>query len=154
MTGVALSDCQAANLPQIMEIMAQAFDPAFGEAWTESQCSGILLVPGVWMTLAAHDGKPAGFTIARIVADEAELLLLAVRAGARRRGVGSALLRAFRESAAARGARRLYLEMRDGNGARSMYSAQGFEQVGRRPDYYRGAGAQSFDALTLSRLVA
>ncbi len=133
--------------------MAEAFDPAFGEAWTESQCSGILIMPGVWMTLAAREGEPAGFTIARIVADEAELLLLGVRADARRCGVGTALLRGFREQAAARGARRLHLEMRDGNDAGAMYSAHGFEQVGRRANYYRGADTRRFDAVTLSCMI-
>lgn len=150
---IALSDCRAAQLPQVMALMTQAFDPAFGEAWSEAQCSGILIMPGVWMTLAARDGEPAGFTIARIVADEAELLLLGVRADARRNGVGTALLRAFREQAAARGARRLHLEMRDGNDAGAMYSAHGFEQVGRRRNYYRGADARRFDAVTLSCLI-
>lgn len=133
-----------------MTVMGEAFDPAFGEAWTEAQCSGILLMPGVWMTLAWLDGETAGFTIARIVADEAELLLLGVCARMRRRGVGSALLRQFRQTAAARGARRLHLEMRDGNDAAGMYMAHGFEQVGRRANYYRGSDTQSFDALTLS----
>lgn len=153
MNGIALSDCRAAELPQVMSLMAQAFDPGFGEAWSEAQCSGILVMPGVWMTLASRDGAPVGFSIARVVADEAELLLLGVRSSARRCGVGTALLKAFRDQAAARGARRLHLEMRDGNDAASMYEAHGFEQVGRRANYYRGADTRSFDAVTLSCVI-
>lgn len=133
-----------------MAVMSSAFDPLFGEAWSEAQCSGILIMPGVWMTLATRNDEPAGFTIARIIGDEAELLLLAVRGDMRRQGVGSGLLDRFCKIAAARGARRLHLEMRDGNGASAMYSARGFEQVGRRLNYYRGTGIESFDALTLS----
>ena len=151
MTTLDLLDCGSERLDQVMGIMADAFDPAFGEAWTHAQCSGILIMPGVWMTVARHGADAAGFSIARHVAGEAELLLLAVRSDCRRKGVGSALLRRFCAAAAARGARRVHLEMRDGNDAGAMYRAAGFEQVGRRRDYYRGTSVQSFDALTLSR---
>ena len=151
MTGIVLEDARAAQLGDVMTIMTEAFDPEFGEAWTEPQCSGILILPGVWITIARCDGKPAGFSIARIVVDEAELLLLGVRRDARRQGVGRALLDAFCREAGQRGASRVHLEMRDGNAAAGMYGMAGFEQVGRRPDYYRGSASQSFDALTLSR---
>ena len=154
MSAVTLSDAGAAQLPSVMAIMAESFDPAFGEAWSEAQCRGILIMPGVWMTLGTLDGSAAGFTIARAIADEAELLLLGVRAGAQRRGVGTALLQHFCDAARTRGARRAHLEMRNGNSAAPMYSAAGFEQIGRRPNYYRGLDGQSFDALTLSRIVA
>jgi len=151
MSEVTLADAGAAQLGDVMAIMAEAFDPAFGEAWTEPQCRGILILPGMWMTIGRRDGKAVGFSIARIVVDEAELLLLGVRRDARRRGVGRALLAAFCDEAEARGARRVHLEMRDGNAATAMYTAAGFKQVGRRPNYYRGTPSQSFDALTLSR---
>lgn len=147
---LTLVECRGERLDEVMTIMSDAFDPAFGEAWTQSQCSGILIMPGVWMTLATQDGISAGFSIARITADEAELLLLGVRRAARRRGVGGALLGRFRAAARARGARRVFLEMRSGNDAGWMYSAAGFEQVGRRRDYYRGTCGETFDALTLS----
>lgn len=151
---IVLADCDASRLDDVMRIMADTFDPAFGEAWTLAQCSGILLVPGVWMTLAcAPDGAPAGFSIARVVLDEAELLLLGVRPTHRRRGVGGQLLRHFRDTAAWRGATRLHLEMRDGNDAIALYEAAGFQQVGRRPNYYRGAASETSDALTLSCFV-
>jgi len=150
-TRITLGDARAAQIGDVMVIMAEAFDPEFGEAWTEPQCSGILILPGVWITIARCDGAPAGFSIARIVVDEAELLLLGVRRDARRQGVGRALLDAFCRQARQRGARRVHLEMRDGNAAARMYRMAGFEQVGRRPNYYRGSASQSFDALTLSR---
>lgn len=150
MSTITLSDAGVGRLHEVMEVMVEAFDPAFGEAWTEPQCRGIVVMPGVWMTIAAGEESPLGFSIARVVADEAELLLLAVRADARRRGIGTALLGAFRDGARARGAARLHLEMRDGNAAIAMYNAAGFQQVGRRRDYYRGAASVGFDALTLA----
>lgn len=147
---IMIAEAGASRLSDVMAVMADAFDPGFGEAWTEPQCRGILIMPGVWMAIAVDAAGPQGFSIARVVADEAELLLLGVRAASRRRGLGSALLTTFRESARTRGARRLHLEMREGNAAIAMYNAAGFQQVGRRRDYYRGPAAVCFDALTLA----
>jgi len=145
-----LAECRGERLDDVMSVMRDAFVPDFGEAWTQAQCSGILIMPGVWMTLAMRDGTPSGFSIARIVADEAELLLIGVVPDCRRMGIGGALVQRFLHVAATRGARRVFLEMRDGNDAGAMYRSHGFEQVGRRANYYRGTSGQSFDALTLS----
>jgi len=140
----------AAHLDEVMETMLSAFDPRFGEAWTRSQCAGILGLSGVWLLLARIDGRPAGFALARAVADEAELLLLAVPPGLRRAGVGRQMLHAVADEARLRGAQRLHLEMRDGNPAQFLYNGMGFRQVGRRTAYYRGKDGRAFDAITLS----
>jgi [ribosomal protein S18]-alanine N-acetyltransferase len=96
-----------ADLSVIGHIMAEAFEPRYGEAWTTNQCMGILALPGVWLTLAYLDGEPAGFTLARRTLDEAELLLLATRPALRRKGIGASLLRATIRDARDRGARKL-----------------------------------------------
>jgi len=151
---IELVDGGLADLPAVMTIMESAFEPRFGEAWTLSQCAGLLPMPGVWLTLARADGDIAGFFLARIVADEAELLLLAVRPGAQRGGIGKRMLEAFEKAALGRGARRLHLEVRDGNGALKLYRRSGFTLVGRRRRYYNGGDGQLYDALSLSRPVA
>lgn len=140
----------AVDLALVDTIMAEAFDPRFGEAWTRSQCLGILSLPGVWLTLASLDGAAAGFALVRRIADEGELLLLATRPAARRRGVAAALLRAAMVEAQAGGAIRLHLEVREGNDAIQLYRRAGFVKVGERRHYYRGATGQSFHALTYS----
>lgn len=139
-----------ANLDEVMETMRSAFDPCFGEAWTRGQCAGIMSFPGVWLVLARQDGRPAGFALARTMADEAELLLLAVQPGQRRSGIGRQMLQAVADEARTRGAVKIHLEMRDGNPALHLYAATGFQQVGRRPAYYRGKDGTAFDAITLS----
>ncbi|WP_066799969.1 ribosomal protein S18-alanine N-acetyltransferase [Sphingomonas soli] len=139
------------DLPQIVQIMQDAFEPRFGEAWTSAQCMGMLSLPGVWMVIASLDGKDIGFALTRLVADEAELLLLATRPGARRRGVGGALLRAVIEEARARGAAQIFLEVRAGNSAAKLYNREGFAKVGERTNYYRGKSGQLFDAHTYAR---
>jgi len=136
------------DLPLVENIMTEAFDPRFGEAWTRGQCLGILALPGVWMTIAMIDGAPAGFALSRAVVDEAELLLLAVRPARRRRGVATALLRSVISDAAANGAVRVHLEVREGNDAVKLYQTTGFRKVGERRNYYRGTSGQAFNALT------
>jgi ribosomal-protein-alanine N-acetyltransferase len=141
----------AADLEATMRVMRDSFDPSYGEAWTAPQCAGLLPLPGVWLTLARLGGDICGFALARAVAGEAELLLLAVGQEVRRRGVGGALLARFISVAKRRGATRLHLEVRDGNPALDLYRSAGFEEVGRRRSYYHGQGGQVYDALTLAR---
>jgi ribosomal-protein-alanine N-acetyltransferase len=135
-----------------MNVMATAFDPRFGEGWTRSQCAGIMPLSGVLLMLAEdEDGTVLGFSLLRTVADEAELLLLAVAPGAQRRGVGASLLNHFIDHGRDRGARRLHLEVRDGNPAVAMYQAFGFKAEGRRSKYYCGNDGSQHDALTMAR---
>jgi ribosomal-protein-alanine N-acetyltransferase len=146
-----LAEGGLADLDAVMRVMHDSFDPAYGEAWTGPQCAGLLPMPGVWLTVARLGREAAGFALARIVAGEAELLLLAVGRAAQRRGVGASLLKRFVAVARHRGASRLHLEVRDGNPALSLYRSAGFEEVGRRRNYYHGEGGQLYDALTLAR---
>jgi ribosomal-protein-alanine N-acetyltransferase len=149
---VRLAPGESADLDAVMDVMASAFDPGFGEGWTRSQCAGIMPLSGVLLMLAEDDrGEVCGFSLLRTVADEAELLLLAVSPKARRRGVGGSLLDHFIEHGRRTGARRLHLEVRDGNPAVAMYQASGFMAEGRRRKYYTGADGSQHDALTMAR---
>lgn len=106
---------------------------------------------GVILTLAWDGADAIGFALSRTVADEAELLLIAVRPDRHRQGVGRQLLDQFFDDAQARPVARVHLEVRDGNPAMGMYHSAGFAPVGRRQNYYRGTDGQSFDAITLAR---
>ena len=142
-----------ADLDAVMGVMEDSFDPAYGEAWTGPQCTGLLPLPGVWLSLARDDGRVVGFALSRAIAGEAELLLLAVKRDAQRRGIGALLLDNFVAAARSRRAERLHLEVRDGNPAVTLYKQAGFREVGRRRNYYNGCDGQLFDALTLARTV-
>ena len=144
----------ADDVDSIMSVMKRAFDPLFGEAWTRSQCLGILPLSGVRLTLAcSQDRECLGFSLVRTILDEAELLLLAVDPETQRRGVGSALIEDFIHTSRSGGATHLHLEVRDGNHAMEAYRHFGFEAVGRRAAYYTGPGGKQFDALTLQRVL-
>ena len=151
---VRLAPGESADLDAVMDVMTSAFDPGFGEGWTRSQCAGILTLSGVVLMLARDEqGEVQGFSLLRTVADEAELLLLAVAPNAQRRGVGGSLLDHFISHGRDKGVRRLHLEVRDGNPAIAMYRAAGFEPVGRRRKYYHAADGRNFDALTFARAI-
>jgi len=143
----------ARDLATVNSIMQEAFDPRYGEAWTSSQCMGMLSLPGVWLIVASVDGVDAGFALSRTAGPEAELLLLATRPGARGRGVGGALLRAVAVEAGERGIVDLHLEVRSGNDAIRLYHREGFSKVGERRNYYRGADGKVFDALTYAKKI-
>jgi ribosomal-protein-alanine N-acetyltransferase len=147
-----LTNGASADLDEVVAIMNAAFDERFGEAWTRSQCAGILPMPGVRLKVARLDsGQAAGFSLHRTIADEAELLLLAVAPQYRRQGIGRMLLDQFMDHALNSGVSRVHLEVREGNPAVIMYRAAGFSVAGRRRKYYRGRFGGEFDALTLSR---
>jgi ribosomal-protein-alanine N-acetyltransferase len=137
------------DLDSVMAIMCSAFSPCFGEAWTRSQCAGILPMSGVSLTIAEGVNGPAGFSLVRAVADEAELLLLAVDPAEQGRGIGQALLDDFIDAARSQGVRKLHLEVRDGNSAMRLYLSAGFVPAGRRRNYYHGPEGEAFDAVTL-----
>lgn len=151
--GIAIREAGAEALPRVMAIMRTAFDPAFGEAWSELQCSNMLAGPGAWLMLGDLQGRAAGFAMTRAVVDEAELLLIAVDPLARGRRLGAALLEGVAGAARARGVRRLFLEVRAGNPATALYRGAGFVKVGERKGYYRGANGAMLDAHSYSRRI-
>jgi ribosomal-protein-alanine N-acetyltransferase len=143
------------DLDRIMAVMEAAFDPAYGEAWTRRQVGDALLMPGTHYLLIGADGAPpeeytpaAGFALTRGAVDEEELLLIAVLPEMRRQGIGGTLLRRVISDARGRGAARLFLEMREGNPAESLYRRHGFAVVGRRRNYYRRVSSGPLDAIT------
>lgn len=148
---VTIDEGGPADLDSVMAVMGESFDPCYGEAWTAPQCAGLLPMPGVWLMLARLGNEVVGFAMARIVAREAELLLIGVKSKDQRRGIGGLLLNAFAAHASSRGATRLHLEVREGNHAVKLYARSGFIRVGRRRNYYSGRDGQVYDALTLAR---
>lgn len=143
----------ARDVAVLQAMMATAFDPSFGEAWTRNQSLGVLAMPGVILLLAHADDDPAGFALTRAVMDEAELLLLAVTPPHRRRGVGGSLLRAVLADCRERGVSTVHLEVRAENDAVRLYRAGGFAKVGERRGYYRGPDGRQHDAHTYSRVL-
>jgi len=141
-----------AATPADASAMADAHAVSFEEGWSAHDIAAVLASPGAFGLVVRGAGAAvAAFALARVAADEAELLTLAVTPGARRRGVGAALVEAVAGAASAAGAGRLFLEVAaDNEAALALYRGAGFTLVGQRAAYYR-RGAGMVDALVFAR---
>ena len=118
--------------------------------WTAAEFAALLAEPPVFATLAE-----TGFALGRVVADEAELLTIAVAPEARRQGEGRALLDGFLRTARARGAETAFLEVAADNAAAlALYRWSGFAEAGRRRGYYHSPGNPPVDALVMVKSLA
>ncbi len=119
-------------------VMALAAALAEAPQWTEQAWRAVLAGGGRVMLVAETEQGIAGFCVAQVVMDTAELESIAVERTEQRRGVGGRLLAAAMEACAAAGARRMLLEVRVSNeAARRLYARAGFVESGRRRGYYR-----------------
>src|SRR5262249_54803806 len=84
--------------------------------------------------VAASEGEVLGFLVTReTVPGESEILNLAVHPSHRRRGIAKRLMQNALTSAQGM----WFLEVRESNeGALRLYESLGFEQAGRRENYY------------------
>jgi ribosomal-protein-alanine N-acetyltransferase len=129
-----------AHATVLAEIHRAAFPPT--ESWSRDVMLLHLELPTTF-GLVHPDG---GMVLARVAADEAEILTIAVDPARRRLGIGSALLRLAMERAAAIGAVSMFLEVAVTNhAARALYAAHGFTEAGLRRHYY----SDGTDALIL-----
>ncbi|MEO5588691.1 MAG: ribosomal protein S18-alanine N-acetyltransferase [Gemmatimonadaceae bacterium] len=112
---------------------------SFADPWGRCEFSTALESPHT-LFLVADDGSGAvcGYVIALAVADESEILNLAVTPECRGVGLGRALLDAAIDAARAKGAAQVWLEVRDSNAAaRRLYESRGFSEISKRRRYYR-----------------
>lgn len=118
--------------------------------WTEAEFVALLDSPLCFLL-----ADQSGFLVGRVVADEAELLTLAVDPEARRQGAGGRLVNSFLDESRRRGARSAFLEVAETNtAARALYRKAGFTETGRRRGYYRGPDSAPVDALVLVMALA
>jgi ribosomal-protein-alanine N-acetyltransferase len=145
----ALSEMRVQDLPQVLAIERRCF----GNPWTSTLFLQELRIPFSRIVVIRPtddvEEPVVGYLCRWFVADEIHILNVAVHPAQRRRGIGAVLMQEALREARERGAEAVTLEVRRSNaGARRLYQALRFEDVGLRRDYY-GRGE---DALTM-RLV-
>lgn len=78
-----------------------------------------------------------GWLTASMVLDQSELELIVIDSSVRRQGLARQLMMVWSKAVAQQDVNELLLEVRESNlGAISLYQSLGFEQVGRRKNYY------------------
>ncbi|MGH6947898.1 MAG: GNAT family N-acetyltransferase [Kiloniellales bacterium] len=149
MSGCVIRPFSPAEIPIAAALHARCFPH---EPWNSAAMAALAGGPGGLGLLALEQGQPLGLLLARLAADEAEILTLGVAPEARRRGLARALLAAAAERLGQAGARRLQLEVAEDNlTALALYRASGFAVVGRRPSYYRRIAGTAVAAVLLAR---
>lgn len=92
--------------------------------------------------VTASAGELAGWIVMSGAGAEADVMTIATTEAARGKGIGRDLLQAGIDWAQDRGCEVVHLEVDERNAAAlGMYASFGFEEWGRRPDYYPGAAA-------------
>lgn len=136
-----------AHLDAVMaiEVAAYAFPWSRGN-FVDSLASGYAA-----SVLYDGEGHVLGYFVAMAGVEEMHLLNITVAPQAQRRGHALFLLDALVALSRERGARQLWLEVRESNArARAIYLRRGFVHVGRRRGYYPAPQGQREDAAVMS----
>jgi [ribosomal protein S18]-alanine N-acetyltransferase len=144
-----LIDVGVAHVPLLSALHGACFE----DGWRPQTFHSLIHAGGVFGFLAM-DGRerPLGFALCRITVGEGEILTLGVLREARQRGVGKLLLSGVCARLAAFGGHVLFLEVAESNKpATGLYDSFGFQQVGKRKDYYTHLDGSREAALVMRR---
>jgi len=120
------------------------------DAWSLESVTEEVTGPRRHAVVACEEDLLVGYAVAMQFDDVLDLHRIAVVPASRRTGVARDLLSAVQAAGREDGARRMLLEVSDGNEAGlRFYAAAGFEEIDRRPQYYR----DGTDALVLQVLL-
>lgn len=131
--GVTLRRCIESDLPCVLAIEQASFPfPWQGDFFLKE-----MQLSHSWLWVAEAEGAVIGYICGWFVADEGEIVRVAVHPTARRRGIGKILLEEAMRVAHQRGAQTLHLEVRASNAeAIALYKVCGFCEIGKRTRYY------------------
>ena len=127
---------------------------AFHRGWSAQEIAALAAEPSVLahVMLDSRESTVLGFSLARHVGQEAEILTIVVDSARQGRGLGRILLVTQLDALAALGVTEVFLEVEAGNAAAlALYRKLGFSQVGERKAYYAKAGEPAAKALILRR---
>lgn len=113
----------------------------FSLPWSADQLRGAFAQPAFSALGVCAGSSILAYLSCYRAADELEILNLATSPGCRRQGHARLLLELLLHEAAKMGMQKIWLEVRQGNGAAiSLYESCGFRRAGRRPRYYPDTG--------------
>lgn len=134
-------------------LLATLHADCFEDPWSTGAMIEVMRSAGTFgFVVEVGPMVPIALALARVAADEAELLTIGVARAWRRAGLARRLIGAVAREARDRGARRLFLEVAEDNAsARALYGEESFQVVGRRRAYYARGNGPAIDALTMRR---
>lgn len=121
---------------------------AFSHPWTRGIFIDALKSYEVWLMF--EGSQQVGHGVINVIIDEAHLLNITVKPESQGRGLGLMLLEHLMKRAYEMNGRECFLELRDSNrSAYRLYERYGFNEIGRRRDYYPAVGGRE-DALVMA----
>jgi len=121
---------------------------AYSHPWTRGIFLDGLKSYEIWLMFEGE--QQMGHGVINVIIDEAHLLNITVKPESQGRGLGLALLERLMSRAYELNGRECFLEVRDSNrSAYRLYERFGFNEIGRRRDYYPVAGGRE-DALVMA----
>ncbi|HEX8588357.1 ribosomal protein S18-alanine N-acetyltransferase [Pseudomonas sp.] len=121
---------------------------AFSHPWTRGIFIDALRSYEVWLMF--EGSQQVGHGVINVIIDEAHLLNITVKPESQGRGLGLMLLGHLMKRAYEMNGRECFLELRDSNrSAYRLYERYGFNEIGRRRDYYPAVGGRE-DALVMA----
>ncbi len=110
----------------------------FPDPWSYRDVVDLISTEGAMCFSATDNGRVVAYVLGRIIPPEGEIYRVAVLPEYRRRGIAYRLLDYAMKTSRGAGLECTFLEVRSKNTAAiSLYTAYGFQEVGRRRDYYR-----------------
>lgn len=129
-SGLIIRPMVATDIPELLKMEEES------PVWTEAQFIGELEQNNGWQYVAVVSSI-LGYICGRSVLDEAEIVKIAVKRDARKRGIATRLLHHSLDAAFKKGVRTCHLEVRQSNQpALNFYKKNDFFISGRRKYYY------------------
>jgi [ribosomal protein S18]-alanine N-acetyltransferase len=134
-----------------VELLASIHAECFRESWDAQAFRALLERPGCFALATGAEHVLEAFILIQLAGDEAEIQSLGTRDKFRRKGLARALVEGAAAESFRRGARAMFLEVAEDNGAGlALYRRLSFTEAGRRRGYYpRGKDISAADALVL-----
>lgn len=145
MNGLSFRPMTLADLDAVLAIE----NAAYSHPWSRGIFTDGLKSYDCWLMF--EEGVQVGHGVIQLILDEAHLLNITVTPKAQGRGLGRALLEHLMRRASELKAGECFLEVRQSNqSAFRLYDAYGFNEIGRRRDYYPAPGGGREDALVMA----
>lgn len=141
----ALRPMREGDLEEVARIEANAYE----FPWTLGIFRDCLRAGyGCWVL--AHAAEVVGYAVLSVAAGEAHVLNVCVDVVQQRKGYGRRLMKRLIDLARWHQAQRIFLEVRPSNrGAIKLYFDLGFNEIGKRPNYYPAKNGRE-DALVMA----
>ena len=128
---IPMDECHVRQVAELEKL-------CFSDPWSENSIASELNNKlSLWLVAVERD-TVVGYVGSQTVIGETDMMNIAVHPDYRKQGIGSELIRRLIGELDAKGSHSLMLEVRASNKpAISVYRNMGFEEVGRRRNYYR-----------------